>query len=82
MTTETSVAFLDGVYDSVREKNWARLASSVVLIVVIGKFLMSTVGSLPLVTPLLTLLGAFAVLAWLFAEKTPPSERGRAPSQT
>ena len=75
MTTETSVAFLDGVYDSVREKNWARLASSVVLVVVIGRFLMSTIGSIPLVTPLLTLLGAFALLAWLFGGKQPREER-------
>ena len=75
MTTETSVAFLDGVYDSVREKNWARLASSVVLVVVIGRFLMSTIGSIPLVTPLLTLLGAFVVVAWLFGGKQSREER-------
>ena len=69
MTTVNSVAFLDGMYESAREKNWARLASSVAAILVVGKFVMSTVGSLPLVMPLLALLGAFAIIAWVFGSK-------------
>lgn len=76
MTTQNSVAFLDALYESARTKNWARLAISVVAVLFVGKFLMSTVGSLPLVTPLLVLLGAFALLAWLFRKnETPRGEK-------
>lgn len=74
MTSETSVAFLDGLYANAVERNWVKVGLSVAAILVAGKFLLSTVGSLPLISPLLQLLGASVVVAWLASKRGGPAK--------